>query len=247
MPIVPRIPAHPRHRFGPQGTAAEKTRASKRGTASCRTVTVWARCTTEATPAWPRQGRLAYPASWNISTANAMGRVPHRWLHGRCFACWLGTRRREPRSKGDVLVTGAAGGVGSVAIALLDKLGYRVVASSRRAEQEARYCKDWAQMNYRRLPSFPGLGGALRQKRWAGAVDSLGSRTLPTYSQIKHDAQLRRAAWRRGETCPRPSCRLHPTRRGILAGVNSVLTPARSAKRRGAVSPKTSTSRSSTA
>jgi acrylyl-CoA reductase (NADPH) len=41
--------------------------------------------------------------------------------------------------KGDVLVTGAAGGVGSVAIALLDKLGYRVVASSRRAEQEGDY------------------------------------------------------------------------------------------------------------
>ena len=43
--------------------------------------------------------------------------------------------------RGDVLVTGAAGGVGSVAIALLDKLGYRVVASSRRAEQERDYLR----------------------------------------------------------------------------------------------------------
>ena len=43
--------------------------------------------------------------------------------------------------RGDVLVTGAAGGVGSIAIALLDKLGYRVVASSRRAEQEADYLR----------------------------------------------------------------------------------------------------------
>lgn len=43
--------------------------------------------------------------------------------------------------RGAVLVTGAAGGVGSVAIALLDKLGYHVVASSRTAEQEADYLR----------------------------------------------------------------------------------------------------------
>ena len=45
-------------------------------------------------------------------------------------------------SQGDVLVTGAAGGVGSLAIALLDRLGYRVVASSRRAEQEEVYLRE---------------------------------------------------------------------------------------------------------
>jgi acrylyl-CoA reductase (NADPH) len=60
----------------------------------------------------------------NISTANAM--AIGTAATPPCFACWPWKRE----------ATGAAGGVGSVAIALLDKLGYRVVASSRRAEQE---------------------------------------------------------------------------------------------------------------
>jgi acrylyl-CoA reductase (NADPH) len=71
----------------------------------------------------------------NISTAHAMAIGTAGFT---AMLCVLALEKEEiSPDKGDVLVTGAAGGVGSVAIALLDKLGYRVIASSRRAEQEA--------------------------------------------------------------------------------------------------------------
>ena len=65
--------------------------------------------------------------------------------------------------KGDVLVTGAAGGVGSVAIALLDKLGYRVVASSRRADQERDYLQSLGADEIVDAQELPGTGVALGQ------------------------------------------------------------------------------------
>src|SRR6187431_3768917 len=73
----------------------------------------------------------------NISTAQAMAIGTAGYT---AMLCVLALEKEGiTPDRGDVLVTGAAGGVGSVAIALLDKLGYRVVASSRRAEQEAEY------------------------------------------------------------------------------------------------------------
>ena len=72
----------------------------------------------------------------NISTAQAMAIGTAGYT---AMLCVLALEKEGiTPDKGDVLVTGAAGGVGSVAIALLDKLGYRIVASSRRAEQESR-------------------------------------------------------------------------------------------------------------
>src|ERR1043165_8621008 len=76
----------------------------------------------------------------NISTAEAMAIGTAGYTAMLCVLA-LETAGITPDS-GDVLVTGAAGGVGSVAIALLDKLGYRVVASSRRAEQEGDYLRE---------------------------------------------------------------------------------------------------------
>ena len=80
-------------------------------------------------------------------------------------------------AKGPVLVTGAAGGVGSIAIALLSKLGYRVIAATGRVS-EADYLRglgaaeiiDRAELNTDVRP--------LAKERWAGAVDSVGSKTL---------------------------------------------------------------------
>lgn len=78
---------------------------------------------------------------------------------------------------GDILVTGANGGVGSVAIALLSKLGYRVVASTGRPEEEA-YLKSLgaAEIIGRETLSIPGA--PMAAERWAGAVDTAGSHTL---------------------------------------------------------------------
>ncbi|NNH65298.1 MDR family oxidoreductase [Rhizobium laguerreae] len=79
--------------------------------------------------------------------------------------------------RGDILVTGANGGVGSIAIALLADLGYRVVASTGRLEQ-ANYLRELgaADVIDRRTLSEPGTPVA--SERWAGAIDSVGSHTL---------------------------------------------------------------------
>ena len=75
--------------------------------------------------------------------------------------------------RGDILVTGANGGVGSIAIALLADLGYRVVASTGRLE-EADYLRSLgaADVIDRRTLSEPGA--PIARERWAGAVDSVG-------------------------------------------------------------------------
>ncbi len=79
--------------------------------------------------------------------------------------------------RGDILVTGANGGVGSIAIALLSGLGYRVIASTGRLE-ESDYLRSLgaADVIDRRTLSEPGAPVA--RERWAGAVDSVGSHTL---------------------------------------------------------------------
>jgi len=78
---------------------------------------------------------------------------------------------------GDILVTGANGGVGSVAVALLAKLGYRVVASTGRVnEAEALKSLGAAEVIDRAELSAPGK--PLGKERWAGVVDSVGSHTL---------------------------------------------------------------------
>lgn len=79
--------------------------------------------------------------------------------------------------KGEVLVTGANGGVGSVAIALLAKLGYTVVASTGRP-QEADYLKQLGAAEIIDRASLSEPGRPLGRERWAGVVDSVGSHTL---------------------------------------------------------------------
>lgn len=79
--------------------------------------------------------------------------------------------------KGEVLVTGAAGGVGSVAIALLAKLGYTVVASSGREETHA-YLKKLGATSVISREETLGKGRPFDKERWAGAIDSVGSSIL---------------------------------------------------------------------
>ncbi len=79
--------------------------------------------------------------------------------------------------KGPVLVTGAAGGVGSVAITLLAKLGYRVVASTGRA-QEADYLRSLGAAEITDRAELSAAGRPLGKERWAGAIDVAGSHTL---------------------------------------------------------------------
>jgi acrylyl-CoA reductase (NADPH) len=78
---------------------------------------------------------------------------------------------------GDVLVTGATGGVGSVAVALLAKAGYRVVASTGRAA-EADYLKSLGAAEILDRGTLAAPGKPLQKERFAGVIDSVGSHTL---------------------------------------------------------------------
>ena len=79
--------------------------------------------------------------------------------------------------KGEILVTGANGGVGSVAIALLARLGYRVVASTGRP-QEAQYLEQLGAAEIIDRASLSAPGRPLARERWAGVIDTVGSHTL---------------------------------------------------------------------
>lgn len=79
--------------------------------------------------------------------------------------------------QGEILVTGAAGGVGSVALALLSKLGYTAVAATGRPEDEA-YLKSMGATSIINRSELGSPGKPLQRERWAGAVDVVGSHTL---------------------------------------------------------------------
>jgi acrylyl-CoA reductase (NADPH) len=80
-------------------------------------------------------------------------------------------------ARGPVIVTGAAGGVGSVAIAILSKLGYAVIASTGRPS-EADYLKGLGATEIIERKELTGAPRALGKERWAGGIDAVGSTTL---------------------------------------------------------------------
>ncbi|WP_117190082.1 MDR family oxidoreductase [Rhizobium terrae] len=79
--------------------------------------------------------------------------------------------------EGEVLVTGAAGGVGSVAIALLAARGYNVTASTGRPETHG-YLASLGATNFVDRAALSEKGGPLQKERWTGGIDSVGSTTL---------------------------------------------------------------------
>ena len=127
--------------------------------------------------------------------------------------------------KGDILVTGAAGGVGSVAIALLAKLGYRVVASSRRKESQSDYLLGLGAAEVIDAAEFQGPGRPVGKERWAGAIDSVGSHTLANVlSQTKYGGTVTACGLAQGLDLPASVAPF--ILRGItLAGIDSVNRP----------------------
>lgn len=126
--------------------------------------------------------------------------------------------------KGDVLVTGAGGGAGSIAIALLSKLGYRVIASTGRLE-ETDYLRELgaAEIIDRRTLSEPGA--PMGKERWAGAIDSVGSHTLANVlAQTRYRGAV--AAFGLAQGADLPGSVLPFILRNVtLAGIDSVNAP----------------------
>ncbi|MCZ8016875.1 MAG: oxidoreductase [Limnobacter sp.] len=139
--------------------------------------------------------------------------------------CVLGLERHGVKPEhGEILVTGATGGVGSVAIALLSKLGYTVVATSGKPEQ-AEFLKNLgaAEVLDRKTLSEPGK--PLQRERWAGVVDSVGSNTLANAcAQTKYGGTVTACGLAQGMDLP-SSVAPFILRGVTLKGIDSVMAP----------------------
>jgi len=113
------------------------------------------------------------PAAFNARQCMAIGTAGYTAM----LSVMALERQGVTPESGEILVTGASGGVGSYAITLLNRLGYAVVASTGRPE-EADYLKSLGAQELidRRTLSDPGR--PLARERWAGAIDAVGSHTL---------------------------------------------------------------------
>lgn len=128
------------------------------------------------------------------------------------------------QTEGQVLVTGAAGGVGSVAISLLCALGYKVVASTGRAE-EAAYLKSLGAEEVIDRRELSGPGKPLGKERWIGAIDTAGSYTLANVlSQTRYGGCVAACGLAQGADLP-TTVMPFILRAVTLAGVNSVQAP----------------------
>jgi acrylyl-CoA reductase (NADPH) len=125
---------------------------------------------------------------------------------------------------GEIVVTGAAGGVGSVSLALLSKLGFKAVASTGRME-EADFLKLLGATSVIDRNEFNGPVKPLAKPRWAGAIDSVGSITLANIiSQIQNEGAVAACGLAQGMDLPTSVAPF--ILRGVrLIGVNSVTTP----------------------
>ncbi|WP_282259942.1 MDR family oxidoreductase [Stenotrophomonas sp. PS02301] len=126
--------------------------------------------------------------------------------------------------QGDILVTGANGGAGSIAIALLSTLGYRVVASTGRLEESA-YLKELGAAEIIDRATLSEAGAPIAKERWAGAIDAVGSHTLANVlAQTRYRGVV--AAFGLAQGADLPGSVLPFILRNVtLAGIDSVNAP----------------------
>ena len=133
-------------------------------------------------------------------------------------------RRGVKADAGEVLVTGASGGVGSVAVSLLSRLGYRVVASTGKAA-EADYLKSLGAAEVIDRATLSAPGKPLQKERWAAVVDSVGSHTLANAcASTRYGGTVTACGLAQGMDFPSSVAPF--ILRGIaLVGVDSVMAP----------------------
>ena len=129
-----------------------------------------------------------------------------------------------PTDAGEILVTGAAGGVGSVALALLSKLGYQAVASTGRME-EADYLTGLGASRVIDRAALGEKGRPLDKENWAGVVDAVGSHTLANaIAQTKYGGTVAACGLAQGPDLP--ATVMPFILRGVtLRGIDSVMAP----------------------
>ena len=129
-----------------------------------------------------------------------------------------------PTDAGEILVTGAAGGVGSVALALLSKLGYQAVASTGRME-ETDYLTGLGAARVIDRAELSEKGRPLDKENWAGVVDAVGSHTLANaIAQTKYGGTVAACGLAQGPDLP--ATVMPFILRGVtLRGIDSVMAP----------------------
>lgn len=160
------------------------------------------------------------PASLSAEQAMAIGTAGYT-----AMLCVLGLEEHGVKpADGEILVTGATGGVGTVAIALLSKLGFTVVATSGKPEQ-ADFLKALGanEVLDRKLLAEPGK--PLQRERWAGVVDCVGSHSLANAcAQTKYGGTVTACGLAQGMDLP-SSVAPFILRGVTLKGIDSVMAP----------------------
>jgi acrylyl-CoA reductase (NADPH) len=165
------------------------------------------------------KGDWLVPVPDNMTTAETMAIGTAGYT---AMLCIIALERQGVRPEdGEILVTGAAGGVGSIAITILAKLGYRVAASTGRPEEEA-FLKDLGASQIIDRNEFSGPAKPLAKTRWAGAIDAVGSTTLANVlSQIQPEGAVAACGLAQGMDLPGSVAPF--ILRGVkLIGINSV-------------------------
>lgn len=165
---------------------------------------------------------------WLVKKPNALTAAQTMAIGTAGYTAMLAVMALEKHAvtpaKGPVLVTGAAGGVGSVAIAILAKLGFDVAASTGRLEEES-YLRALGAKEIIDRAELSGPAKPLAKERWAGAIDVVGSHTLASaISSTKYDGCVAACGLAQGMDLPLSVAPF--ILRGVtLAGIDSVMAP----------------------
>ncbi len=166
------------------------------------------------------EGLVALPAAFSTQQAMAIGTAGYT-----AMLCVLAIERHgvAPGS-GEVLVTGSTGGVGSIAVALLSKLGHHVTAATGKAA-EADYLRSLGASTVIDRAELSAAGKPLQKERWAAVVDAVGSHTLANaLAQTRYGGVV--AACGLAQGADLATTVMPFILRGVtLAGIDSVMAP----------------------
>lgn len=168
----------------------------------------------------PADYLIHLPEAFSLRDAMVIGTAGYT-----AMLCVLALEQQGIRpDSGDVLVTGAAGGVGSVAVAILAKLGYTVTAMTGRAT-ESDYLKSLGAQHIMDRAEYSQAGRPLAKERWAAAIDVAGSHVLANVcAAMKYRGVVAACGLAAGMDLPASVAPF--ILRGIkLIGVDSVMCP----------------------
>ncbi|MBG9387275.1 acrylyl-CoA reductase (NADPH) [Caenimonas aquaedulcis] len=166
------------------------------------------------------QWLIRRPERFSARQAMAIGTAGYT-----AMLCVLALERHGLKpGEGEVLVTGATGGVGSTAIALLSRLGHRVVAATGKASEEA-YLKSLGADSVIDRAELAAAGKPLQKERWSAVIDAVGSHTLVNaLAQTRYGGAVAACGLAQGMDLP-GSVAPFILRGVALLGVDSVMAP----------------------